>query len=114
MVHILGLGVWVLMLSTRYESKKWVPRDGKLKSPPRVTGQKTSVYGARPEIRSQHGNVKDIERSYEEQKGARPPGRINSTPQQVHIIVHLPFSRLRTDYSQCFLFYYVFIYGLDG
>lgn len=112
MVHILGLGVWVLMLSTRYESKKWVPRDGKLKSPPRVTGQKTSVYGARPEIRGQH--VKDIERSYEEQKGARPPGRINSTPQQVHIIVHLPFSRLRTDYSQCFLFYYVLIYGLDG
>lgn len=82
----------MLLLSTRYESKKWVPRDGKLKSPPRVTGQKTSVYGARPEIRSQHGNVKDIERSYAEQKGARPSGRINSTPQQVHIIVHLPFS----------------------
>lgn len=92
MVHILGLGVWVLMLSIRYELKKWVPRDGKLKSPPKVTELNTSFDGARPEIRSKHGDVKDIERSYE-QKGAHPPGRINSTPQQVHLIVHLPMSQ---------------------
>ncbi|XP_024160987.1 ADP-ribosylation factor GTPase-activating protein AGD5 isoform X2 [Rosa chinensis] len=74
--------VWVLMLSIRYESKKWVPRDDKLKSPPRVTAQKTSVYGASPEIRSKHGDVRNIEQSYE-QKVAHPPGRINRIPQQV-------------------------------
>ncbi|XP_050367975.1 ADP-ribosylation factor GTPase-activating protein AGD5-like isoform X2 [Argentina anserina] len=69
-------------IRAKYELKKWVPRDGKLRSPPRVTDQKTSVSGVRPEIRSRHGDVKDIERSYE-QKGALPPARINSAPQQV-------------------------------
>ncbi|KAL6197493.1 hypothetical protein ACLB2K_033101 [Fragaria x ananassa] len=70
-------------IRAKYELKKWVPRDGKLKSPPKVTELNTSFDGARPEIRSKHGDVKDIERSYE-QKGAHPPGRINSTPQQVN------------------------------
>ncbi|XP_062017032.1 ADP-ribosylation factor GTPase-activating protein AGD5-like isoform X2 [Rosa rugosa] len=69
-------------IRAKYESKKWVPRDDKLKSPPRVTTQKTSVYGARPEIRSKHGDVRNIEQSYE-QKVAHPPGRINRIPQQV-------------------------------
>ncbi|KAM5588384.1 hypothetical protein ABKV19_006694 [Rosa sericea] len=69
-------------IRAKYESKKWVPRDGKLKSPPTVTAQKTSVYGARPEIRSKHGDVRNIEQPYE-QKVARPPGRINRIPQQV-------------------------------
>ncbi|PRQ28772.1 putative Arf GTPase activating protein [Rosa chinensis] len=69
-------------IRAKYESKKWVPRDDKLKSPPRVTAQKTSVYGASPEIRSKHGDVRNIEQSYE-QKVAHPPGRINRIPQQV-------------------------------
>ncbi|CAL2251580.1 unnamed protein product [Prunus armeniaca] len=83
-VHILGLGVWVLMLSIRYEHKKWVPRDGKAKSPPRVNEEKNSVYRARPETSSPHGHVKETERFSEEQKGAHPPSASNRAPQQVN------------------------------
>ncbi|CAL8145971.1 unnamed protein product [Prunus armeniaca] len=83
-VHILGLGVWVLMLSIRYEHKKWVPKDGKAKSPPRVNEEKNSVYRARPETSSPHGHVKETERFSEEQKGAHPPSASNRAPQQVN------------------------------
>lgn len=86
-VHILGLGVWVLMLSIRYEHKKWVPRDGKAKSPPRVSEEKNSVYRARPETSSQHGHVKETERFFEKQKGAHPPSASNRAPQQVNVVL---------------------------
>ncbi|BBH00828.1 ARF-GAP domain 5 protein [Prunus dulcis] len=70
-------------IRAKYEHKKWVPRDGKAKSPPRVTEEKNSVYRARPETSSQHGHVKETERFSEEQKGAHPPSASNRAPQQV-------------------------------
>ncbi|ONI10268.1 hypothetical protein PRUPE_4G038100 [Prunus persica] len=70
-------------IRAKYEHKKWVPRDGKAKSPPRVSEEKNSVYRARPETSSQHGHVKETERFFEKQKGAHPPSASNRAPQQV-------------------------------
>ncbi|CAL2251579.1 unnamed protein product [Prunus armeniaca] len=71
-------------IRAKYEHKKWVPRDGKAKSPPRVNEEKNSVYRARPETSSPHGHVKETERFSEEQKGAHPPSASNRAPQQVN------------------------------
>ncbi|XP_008224960.1 PREDICTED: probable ADP-ribosylation factor GTPase-activating protein AGD5 isoform X2 [Prunus mume] len=71
-------------IRAKYEHKKWVPRDGKAKSPPRVNEEKNSVYRARPETSSPHGHVKETERFSEEQKGAHPPSARNRAPQQVN------------------------------
>ncbi|CAL8145986.1 unnamed protein product [Prunus armeniaca] len=71
-------------IRAKYEHKKWVPKDGKAKSPPRVNEEKNSVYRARPETSSPHGHVKETERFSEEQKGAHPPSASNRAPQQVN------------------------------
>ena len=55
------------MLYVRYEEKRWVPRDGKAKSPSRVNGEKT------PTRSSGHGQMNDTNDVLEERKATRPP-----------------------------------------
>ncbi|KAB2603786.1 ADP-ribosylation factor GTPase-activating protein AGD5 [Pyrus ussuriensis x Pyrus communis] len=57
-------------IRAKYEHKKWVPRDRKVKSPPRVSEEKTSICRARPATSSQHVHVKKMERFSEEQRGS--------------------------------------------
>ncbi|KAM1033317.1 hypothetical protein TB2_036318 [Malus domestica] len=70
-------------IRAKYEHKKWVPRDGKAKSPARVSEAKTSVYRARPETSTQHVHLKKMEQFSEEQKGARTHSTYNLTTQQI-------------------------------
>lgn len=99
------------MLSIRYEHKKWVPRDGKAKSPPRVSEEKNSVYRARPETSSQHGHVKETERFFEKQKGAHPPSASNRAPQQVNVVLFVFPLKSMDNWciSCCLLFWYVLV-----
>ena len=55
------------MLYVRYEEKRWVPRDGKAKSPSRVNGEKT------PTRSSGHSQMNDTNHVLEERKVTRPP-----------------------------------------
>ncbi|XP_050107964.1 ADP-ribosylation factor GTPase-activating protein AGD5-like isoform X4 [Malus sylvestris] len=70
-------------IRAKYEHKKWVPRDGKVKSPPRVSKEKPSVYRARNATSSQHVHVKKMEQFSEEQKGACTLSTRNRTTQQI-------------------------------
>ncbi|XP_070662745.1 ADP-ribosylation factor GTPase-activating protein AGD5-like isoform X7 [Malus domestica] len=70
-------------IRVKYEHKKWVPRDGKVKSPPRVSKEKPSVYRARNATSSQHVHVKKMEQFSEEQKGACTLSTRNRTTQQI-------------------------------
>ncbi|KAM1320117.1 hypothetical protein ACFX14_005183 [Malus domestica] len=70
-------------IRAKYEHKKWVPRGGKVKSPPRVSKEKPSVYRARNATSSQHVHVKKMEQFSEEQKGACTLGARNRTTQQI-------------------------------
>ncbi|XP_011001117.1 PREDICTED: probable ADP-ribosylation factor GTPase-activating protein AGD5 isoform X2 [Populus euphratica] len=54
-------------IRAKYEEKRWVPRDGKAKSPSRVNGEKT------PTRRSGHGQMNDTNHVLEERKVTRPP-----------------------------------------
>ncbi|XP_009377019.2 ADP-ribosylation factor GTPase-activating protein AGD5 isoform X1 [Pyrus x bretschneideri] len=70
-------------IRAKYEHKKWVPRDGKAKSPARVSEAMTSVYRARPETSTQHVHLKKMEQFSEEQKGGRTHSTNNLTTQQI-------------------------------
>jgi stromal membrane-associated protein len=79
------------MLYVRYEEKRWVPRDGKAKSPSRVNGEKT------PTRSSGHGQMNDTNHVLEERKVTRPPitnGRSpssrSSTPMPVKASTPMP------------------------
>jgi hypothetical protein len=85
------LNLRMLMLYVRYEEKRWVPRDGKAKSPSRVNGEKT------PTRSSGHGQMNDTNHVLEERKVTRPPitnGRSpsskSSTPMPVKASTPLP------------------------
>ncbi|XP_011043270.1 PREDICTED: probable ADP-ribosylation factor GTPase-activating protein AGD5 isoform X1 [Populus euphratica] len=66
-------------IRAKYEEKRWVPRDGKAKSPLRVSGERTSIY--RPEPRSSgHGRVNDTNHGSEERRITRPPITNDSNP----------------------------------
>ncbi|KAJ6925755.1 hypothetical protein NC651_010242 [Populus alba x Populus x berolinensis] len=87
----LMLNLRMLMLYVRYEEKRWVPRDGKAKSPSRVNGEKT------PTRSSGHGQMNDTNHVLEERKVTRPPitnGRSpaakSSTPMPVKASSPLP------------------------
>lgn len=58
----------MVLLSVRYEDKRWVPREGKAKSPSRVSEEKVSVYRPRPRGFGGRGYTNSIEHSSEERK----------------------------------------------
>jgi len=73
------LNLRMLMLYVRYEEKRWVPRDGKAKSPSRGSGEGTSIY--RPEPRSSgHGRMNGTNHGSEERRITRPPVTNDSSP----------------------------------
>lgn len=78
-----GLVVWLLWLFIRYEEKKWVPKDGKAKLPPRVSEEKASRSRPIAECSSQHGYAKHIECFSKEQKSTHPSTANNSISQKV-------------------------------
>ncbi|GMY31665.1 ADP-ribosylation factor GTPase-activating protein AGD5 [Fagus crenata] len=60
-------------IRAKYEEKRWIPRDGKPKSPTRGQEDKASVHWQRPGERSGHGHISSSENTFEERKITRPP-----------------------------------------
>lgn len=66
-------------MSVRYEEKRWVPRDGKAKSPSRPNGENASIYRPGPGS-SGHGQINNSNHASVERKITRPPITNNSSP----------------------------------
>ncbi|PIN09579.1 putative GTPase-activating protein [Handroanthus impetiginosus] len=72
-------------IRAKYEEKRWIPKDGKPKTPTRRIEEKTSVQWQRPSDRSEHGHASDSGNSSDESKngpasstkGHIPAARIN-------------------------------------
>lgn len=54
----------------RYEEKRWVPRDGKPKSPSRVQEEKTASYGQKTEGANAHSYASNSENLFKERRNA--------------------------------------------
>lgn len=68
-------------IRAKYEEKRWVPRDGKPRSPSRGQEEKTSMHWPRPSERTGHGYAGSSERLSEERKNIQtPPTRKESVP----------------------------------
>ncbi|KAL9346719.1 hypothetical protein Peur_061572 [Populus x canadensis] len=65
-------------IRAKYEEKRWVPRDGKVKSPSRGSGEGTSIY--RPEPSSGHGRMNGTNHGSEERRITHPPITNDSSP----------------------------------
>ncbi|PSR96339.1 ADP-ribosylation factor GTPase-activating protein [Actinidia chinensis var. chinensis] len=63
-------------IRAKYEEKRWIPKDGKPKSPSRALEEKASVQWQRPGDRSEHGHVNKSENSNEERKSFRASGSV--------------------------------------
>lgn len=66
-------------IRAKYEEKRWVPRDGKPKSPSRLQEEKTSSHWQRPGERSGHGYAATSQNTFEERKKIQPSNAIPAT-----------------------------------
>ncbi|XP_062168748.1 ADP-ribosylation factor GTPase-activating protein AGD5 isoform X1 [Alnus glutinosa] len=66
-------------IRAKYEDKRWIPRDGKPKSPTRVQEDKASGHWQRPGERIGHGHISSSENTFEERKNTRPSGTASAT-----------------------------------
>ncbi|KAK8545668.1 hypothetical protein V6N13_066944 [Hibiscus sabdariffa] len=53
-------------IRAKYEEKRWVPRNRRSKSPPRMLDERAPSYGQEPTEKSGHGHVKNSDNSFEE------------------------------------------------
>ncbi|KAA8526862.1 hypothetical protein F0562_008909 [Nyssa sinensis] len=65
-------------IRAKYEDKRWIPKDGKPKSPSREQAEKASVQWQRPGDRSGHGYASSSENSSEERKNFQAPSTKDS------------------------------------
>lgn len=90
----------------RYDEKRWVPKDGKPKSPTRRTEEKDSVQWQRPSDRSGHGHASNSGNSSERKNVPAsskreniPAARISvpvppKGPEQVCLVAYILFLSL--------------------
>lgn len=64
----------------RYEEKRWVPRNGQPKSPPRRHEEKASISWQRPEEKTRHNYASNSRNSFEERKSTQAPNAKESVP----------------------------------
>uniref|UniRef100_A0A5B7A690 Putative ADP-ribosylation factor GTPase-activating protein AGD5 n=1 Tax=Davidia involucrata TaxID=16924 RepID=A0A5B7A690_DAVIN len=67
-------------IRAKYEEKRWIPKDGKPKSPSRGQEEKASVQWQRVDDRSGHGYASSSENSSEERKKFQAPSTKDSIP----------------------------------
>lgn len=68
------------MYSYRYEEKRWVPTDGKSKSPPRGLDERASSRWQRPTEKSAYGHVSNSDNSFEERRNIQASSRKENFP----------------------------------
>ncbi|KAL1563676.1 ADP-ribosylation factor GTPase-activating protein AGD5-like [Salvia divinorum] len=74
-------------IRAKYEDKRWVPKDGNLKSPPRRTEEKASVQWQRPSDRSGHGHFSSTGNSTERKNVPAPSTRQSITAARMSVPV---------------------------
>ncbi|XWS27956.1 hypothetical protein CRYUN_Cryun25bG0024800 [Craigia yunnanensis] len=67
-------------IRAKYEEKRWVPRDGKSKSPPRELDERASSRWQRPTEKSSHGHFSNSENSFEERRNVQASSRKENLP----------------------------------
>ncbi|KAK8643875.1 hypothetical protein V6N13_013152 [Hibiscus sabdariffa] len=67
-------------IRAKYEEKRWVPRDGRSKSPPSGLDERSSSRWQRPIETSGHGHIGNNEISLEERKSKQASGQKESLP----------------------------------
>ncbi|KAB5533952.1 hypothetical protein DKX38_017038 [Salix brachista] len=81
-------------IRAKYEEKRWVPRDGKVKPPSRVSRERSPVYRPEP-ISGGHGRMNGTYHGSEERRITRPPNDSSpasrsSTPVPIKASTPLP------------------------
>uniref|UniRef100_A0A6N2KF61 Arf-GAP domain-containing protein n=1 Tax=Salix viminalis TaxID=40686 RepID=A0A6N2KF61_SALVM len=81
-------------IRAKYEEKRWVPRDGKVKPPSRVSRERSPVYRPEP-ISGGHGRMNGTNHGSEERRITRPPNDSSpasrsSTPVPIKASTPLP------------------------
>ncbi|KAJ6728655.1 ADP-RIBOSYLATION FACTOR GTPASE-ACTIVATING PROTEIN AGD5-RELATED [Salix koriyanagi] len=66
-------------IRAKYEEKRWVPRDGKVKPPSRVSTERTPIYRPEP-ISGGHGRMNGTNHGSEDRRITRPPITNDSSP----------------------------------
>ncbi|KAL5564248.1 hypothetical protein UlMin_027412 [Ulmus minor] len=75
-------------IRAKYEDKRWVARDGKLKSPSRGREEKAIMHWLRQVERIGHGYTSSSENSFHERKNVQPPTRKDDVPgRRINILV---------------------------
>ncbi|XP_057797273.1 ADP-ribosylation factor GTPase-activating protein AGD5 isoform X2 [Salvia miltiorrhiza] len=74
-------------IRAKYEEKRWVPKDGKPKSPPRRTEEKASVQWQKPSDRSGHGNFSSSRGSSERKNVPAPSTKQNIPAARISVPV---------------------------
>ncbi|MBA0838329.1 hypothetical protein Goarm_010397, partial [Gossypium armourianum] len=67
-------------IRAKYEEKRWVPRDGKSKSPPRRLDERAPSHWQRPTETSGHGHISNSENSFEERRNKQALGQKENLP----------------------------------
>ncbi|KAH6764312.1 ARF-GAP domain 5 [Perilla frutescens var. frutescens] len=74
-------------IRAKYDEKRWVPKDGKPKSPPRRTEEKASVQWQRPSDRSGHGHFSSSGNSSERKNITAPSIKQNIPAAKISVPV---------------------------
>ncbi|XP_057963259.1 ADP-ribosylation factor GTPase-activating protein AGD5-like [Malania oleifera] len=77
-------------IRAKYEEKRWVPRDGKTRSPSNLVEEKTSVHRLRTGSSGGHGYTNHSDHSSVERKNTHLPNTNNSFPSTKNSIPVLP------------------------
>ncbi|GMI63684.1 NEVERSHED, ARF-GAP domain 5 [Hibiscus trionum] len=67
-------------IRAKYEEKRWVPRDGRSKSPPSGLNERPSSRWQRPIETSGHGHISNNENSLEERRNKQALGQKETSP----------------------------------
>ncbi|KAJ9153635.1 hypothetical protein P3X46_027056 [Hevea brasiliensis] len=67
-------------IRAKYEEKRWLPIDGKAKSPPKGHDERSPGHWQRPSERSGHQRASSSENMFDERKNAQPQSSKDSVP----------------------------------
>ncbi|XP_022753233.1 probable ADP-ribosylation factor GTPase-activating protein AGD5 [Durio zibethinus] len=67
-------------IRAKYEEKRWVPRDGKSKSPPRGLDERAPSHWQRPTEKSGDGHISNSENSFAERRNTQASSRKENPP----------------------------------
>ncbi|KAF2314286.1 hypothetical protein GH714_025036 [Hevea brasiliensis] len=70
----------VAFIQCKYEEKRWLPIDGKAKSPPKGHDERSPGHWQRPSERSGHQRASSSENMFDERKNAQPQSSKDSVP----------------------------------